>query len=298
MLIWYDLRHILLTVNKKTTYNMNMLFLLFACKPETKLPEDMTCNGLDELCSKQVDQVLFPATHNSMSSAEDEWLFPNQNFNIKSQLEDGIRGLNLDTYLWEEEAYLCHSYCDLGKMTLVEGFSMIEEFLTENPRNVIIITFQSALSAENTMAAFEDSKLAQRLYHYELGEEWPTLESLIEQEKQVIAFSSGEGGTIDGYLEQWVHWVDNPYSARAIEDFSCEIDRGDTETATLFNVNHFITAPLASEEDSQTANQYDVLKDHLYDCWEQTDRFPNQLLVDFYDQGPVLEIAREINLEL
>ena len=93
-----------------------------------------------------------PATHNPMSSAEDEWLAPNQ----KLQYQIPIRrwnsgGLNLDTYLWEEEAYLCHSYCDLGNMTLVDGFSIIENFLRKNPRNVIIITFQSALSAEKTM---------------------------------------------------------------------------------------------------------------------------------------------------
>ncbi len=278
---------------------MNALILLLACQSKAveQLVEDQSCNGLDILCSKSVDQVLFPATHNSMSSAEDEWLAPNQNFNIKTQLEDGIRGLNLDAYLWEEEAYLCHSYCDLGNMTLVDGFSIIENFLIENPRNVIVITFQSALSAEKTMDAFEQADLAKRLYHHEVQAEWPTLEELIEQDKQIISFSSGGGGTIDGYLEQWVHWVDNPYSAQSIEDFSCEIDRGDPETATLFNVNHFITAPLASEENSQIANQYDILREHLYECWEQTGRFPNQLLVDFYDQGSVLEIVEEINLE-
>lgn len=277
---------------------MPMLFLLLSCTSETKTSEDLLCNGFEEICSKRVDQALFPATHNSMSSAEDEWGFPNQNLNISSQLQDGIRGLNLDTYLVNEEAMLYHGFASLGAMPLVDGLSIIEDFLTKHPRNVILITFQSALSAEHTMAAFEDAQLGQRLYHYELGEEWPTLEFLIAQEKQVIAFTSNGGGTMDGYLEQWVHWVDNPYEAESIEDFSCTIDRGDAQTATLFNVNHFITAPVASEENSQTANQYNVLKDHVLDCWEQTGRFPNQLLVDFYDQGAVLKISEEINLGL
>lgn len=278
-----------------------MLFLLLSCKPapiaeDTMPPEETSCNGLDELCSKRVDQVLFPATHNSMSSAEDEWSVPNHSFNITTQLEDGIRGLNLDTHLWNEEAYLCHSYCDLGNMKLVDGFSQIEEFLTQNPRNVLIITFQSAISAEDTMMAFEESNLGSRLYHHELGTEWPTLETLIAQETQVIAFSSNDGGALDGYHEQWVHWIDNPYSAESIDDFSCAIDRGNPETASLFNVNHFITAPLASKENSQLANQYDVLSEHVTRCWTETGRFPNQILVDFYDQGALLELANEINL--
>lgn len=271
-----------------------MLFLFIACKPDVE-PQDTTCNGLEELCMKRVDQVLFPATHNSMASAEDEWMFPNQNFNIRSQLTQGIRGLNLDTYLVDEEATLYHGFESLGSMPLVDGFSPIEEFLSENPRNVIIITFQSALSAEKTMEAFEEANLSRRLYHYELGQDWPTLESLIEQDKQILAFSSAGGGEFDGYLAQWTHWIDNPYSAQSTADFSCEIDRGDPNTATLFNVNHFITNPIASVEDSLAANQYDVLKEHLYACWEQTDRFPNQLLVDFYDLGAVLAVAEEVN---
>ena len=268
---------------------------LVACR-EVQDTDDTSCNGFDELCSKQVDQVLFPATHNSMSSAEDEWLIPNQNFNIKSQLEDGIRGLNLDTHQWNNEVYLCHTLCDFGNMKLVDGFSLIEEFLIENPRNVIMITFQAGISAEDTLTAFEEANLSQRLYHHELGTEWQTLESLIEQERQVIAFSSNGGGIIDGYHEQWTHWIDNPYSAVSINDFSCGVERGDPATATLFNVNHFITAPLASENNSRTANQYDILYSHIIECWEETGRFPNQVLVDFYDQGLLLDIANEINL--
>ena len=57
------------------------------------------CNGYAELCGKRIDQVMFPATHNSMSAAEEPgWFLPNQRYGIKRQLDDGIRGLLIDTH--------------------------------------------------------------------------------------------------------------------------------------------------------------------------------------------------------
>ena len=57
------------------------------------------CNGFPELCDRTLDEVVFPATHNSMSAAEYEgWFFPNQEKGIATQLQDGIRGLLIDAY--------------------------------------------------------------------------------------------------------------------------------------------------------------------------------------------------------
>ena len=89
--------------------------------------------------------------------------------------------------------------------------------------------------------------------------------------------------------------IDNPYSAQSNDDFSCREDRGNPETASLFNVNHFITHPVADIEDSLNANQYDVLWEHLERCQNETGRFPNQLLVDFYSQGDVLDVVLDWN---
>ena len=255
-----------------------------------------TCNGLAELCDRPLDRVLFAGTHNAMSSTEDGWNFPNQEYAFTRQLEDGIRGLNFDTYLWNDEAYLCHTYCDLGNMTLVDGLTRIADFMVDNPNEVVIITLQSALDTEPTLDAFEQVGLRDMLHHHNVGEEWPTLGELIELNERVVLFSNGGAGEDNGYLDQWTHWIDNPYSAQSNDDFSCVEDRGDPSTASLFNVNHFITHPVADLEDSLNANQYDVLWEHLERCEGETSRFPNQLLVDFYSQGDVLDVVREWNL--
>jgi hypothetical protein len=57
------------------------------------------CNGYPQLCGKRIDQVTIPATHNAMSAAaEPGWFLPNQRYGIVRQLDDGIRGLLIDSH--------------------------------------------------------------------------------------------------------------------------------------------------------------------------------------------------------
>jgi hypothetical protein len=57
------------------------------------------CNGAVELCGRRLDEVAFPATHNSMSSADiTDWMFPQQEKGIAAQLDDGVRALLFDVH--------------------------------------------------------------------------------------------------------------------------------------------------------------------------------------------------------
>ena len=59
----------------------------------------LECNGHPELCQRRLDQVAFATTHNSMSAAsEADWFLAAHSQGIKEQLEDGIRGFQIDTY--------------------------------------------------------------------------------------------------------------------------------------------------------------------------------------------------------
>ncbi len=61
--------------------------------------ESNACNGAPELCGRRLDEVVFPGTHNAMSSADiSDWLFPQQERGIPGQLEDGIRALLFDVH--------------------------------------------------------------------------------------------------------------------------------------------------------------------------------------------------------
>ena len=57
------------------------------------------CNGYAELCDRTLDQVTFPTTHNAMGAAQlPGWFTPNQRLPIQRQLEDGVRGFQIDTH--------------------------------------------------------------------------------------------------------------------------------------------------------------------------------------------------------
>jgi hypothetical protein len=58
-----------------------------------------TCNGYVALCTRTLNEVALAATHNSMASVTiPHWLFGQQDGTIKDQLDQGIRGLLIDTY--------------------------------------------------------------------------------------------------------------------------------------------------------------------------------------------------------
>ncbi len=56
------------------------------------------CNGHVELCDRPFDQVVIPATHNSMSVADGTWFLAEQPKDMVESLDDGIRGLLVDTW--------------------------------------------------------------------------------------------------------------------------------------------------------------------------------------------------------
>jgi hypothetical protein len=57
------------------------------------------CNGHVSLCDRRLEEVTLPATHNSMASTTiPSWLFGQQDGTISEQLDDGVRGLLIDSY--------------------------------------------------------------------------------------------------------------------------------------------------------------------------------------------------------
>jgi hypothetical protein len=56
------------------------------------------CNGHSQLCDRRFDEVVIPASHNSMSIADGTWFLAEQPTDMIDSLDDGIRGLLVDTW--------------------------------------------------------------------------------------------------------------------------------------------------------------------------------------------------------
>src|SRR4051794_352747 len=61
-------------------------------------PSNQGCNGYIELCPEPLNQIVWPASHNSMASAAYDFLGAEQTETIPDQLNAGIRFLMIDAY--------------------------------------------------------------------------------------------------------------------------------------------------------------------------------------------------------
>jgi hypothetical protein len=63
-------------------------------------PLARACDGHVELCDRHYNHVVFAATHNAMSSPDVVHLWPEQDDNLRQQLDSGVRALLIDTHYW------------------------------------------------------------------------------------------------------------------------------------------------------------------------------------------------------
>jgi hypothetical protein len=61
-------------------------------------PSNQGCNGYIELCPEPLNQVVWPASHNAMSSAAYDFLGAEHTLTIPEQLNAGVRFLMIDAY--------------------------------------------------------------------------------------------------------------------------------------------------------------------------------------------------------
>ncbi len=257
----------------------------------------IACNGHAELCDRRFDEVTFPMTHNAMSNAEAEWLLPNQRFGISRQLADGVRGLMLDTYEEEGELLLCHVYCSLGSQPLVDGLQEIATFLLDNPNEVVSIIFENYITHEQTAGAFEQSGLIDYVYAHRIGDQWPTLGSLIEADTRLVVFQEKLplDPAIPWLMNVWDHAWETPFSFASPEELRCDPNRGDPANP-LFLLNHFLTGPFGGSAEFAEMINYDPLFiDRANQCELEADARINFVAVDFYDIGDLFEVVDRLN---
>lgn len=261
------------------------------CLPATL--DDGRCNGDASLCAKRYDQVAYPTTHNAMSNGDEGWAGPNQHHGIARQLDDGIRGLMLDTHYDGGAAYLCHEYCVLGKEPLAHGLAKIRRFLDLHPQDVVSIIFESYISEADVAAAFADAGLLDYVHAQPVDAPWPTLRTLVDARTRLVVFTD-ERGVLPWHHYVWDYASETPYSFETPADLSCRPNRGDP-SHSLFILNHFLTQVLGNPAFAEQINHNPLFIDRAEQCRSERDRLPNFVTVDFYDIGDVLAVARTLN---
>ncbi|UJR80146.1 hypothetical protein [Sandaracinus amylolyticus] len=266
------------------------------CTPATGLPDPLVCNGHAELCDRAYDAVAFPTTHNAMSSEEDGWIAPNQGRNLWHQLEDGVRAFMLDTHrpASATQVMLCHGGCGvLGMRPLIDAMIELRQFMDCHPGEVLSIIFEPHVDEAPFAAVIEEAGLLPYLHQQAEDAPWPTLREMITSGRRLVIFTETSNVTLPWHHHAYDYVWDNDYRAESAADFDCDVLRGSRDNA-VFVLNHFVTNPLASREQSELVN-FDVLRDHALRCRTETGDFPNLVTVDFYDASDLFEVVDELN---
>lgn len=254
----------------------------------------LPCNGHAALCGRRFDQVAYVTTHNAMANAADGFQLPNQEDDVPTQLASGVRAFMLDTHDQGGVVTLCHSLCQLGTKPLVETLADLRTFLEANPREIASIIFESYVSEDATAAAFDQAGLLPKVRAQEPGQPWPTLSELIAADTRLVVFSDNATGTLPWHLPVWDHAFETHWSAKTVDDFSCDPNRGDPANP-LFILNHFLTNPAASKQLAAVANANPFFLERARECQEATDRLPNFVTVDFASIGDTGAVVDALN---
>jgi hypothetical protein len=192
------------------------------------------------------------------------------------------------------DVYLCHNYCELGATKFSDALTQYEQFLTQNPNEVIILFIEDYVSTGDMQTAFEQSGLADRVWTLQPGDPMPTLREMIDARRQVLVLSEHMGGSPDWYHAGFEISEETPYTFASIDEFSCQPNRGGTGKA-LFLLNHWLTSGSPDVEASARANSRDVLLDRIRSCEQERGRRVNLVGVNFYDRGDLLGVVDELN---
>lgn len=256
------------------------------------------CNGSALLCNKTYNNVAFLTTHNSFNSEEGNFSLPNQNFNIVTQLNNGVRALMLDVYDNGGIPMVYHGSAILGSNPLIDYLNQIHLFLSDNTNEIVTIILECYTDANSIENVINQSGLNSFLYTHDSINSWPTLQTMINNNTRLVIFSDVDDASIN---QQWYHYVwdyavETHYSINNQNDFNCDFNRGDSLN-DLFIFNHFVTTPIGTGDQnaSSSANSNPFFLNRALQCQQEKNKFPNFLTVDFYDLGNTNEVVNFLN---
>ena len=282
------------------------------------------CNGHAALCSRTLDRVVLPGTHNAMSSESLGWLIPNQIGDIPTQLRGGVRALLLDTHYGvrradgkvitadagspppppgPKETFLCHVLCEIGATPLREGLGWIRDFLRTHRREVLVIVNEDYISPDDYAAAVRDSGLRRFVYRGRT-DRFPTLGRMIARGRRVLMLAERDAGAVPWYHRAYDGILqETPYTFGTTAELtdplrladSCRPNRGGT-TAPLFLMNHWVLVNGApSRAAAEIVNTREALVARARACRDARGRLPTIVAVDSFGIGDLVGAVDELN---
>jgi hypothetical protein len=192
--------------------------------------------------------------------------------------------------------YMCHGFCELGALGFVDALEEMRDFLVANPGEVLVVVLQDeSVAAADIERCFVESGLIDFVYRGPPGPPWPTLREMVDSDQRVLVMTEN--------LREGIAWChpafdvlqETPYTFHAPTEFSNSPNRGSPQ-GTLFLMNHWIeSTPMPKPSNALLVNTRDILRERIRKFRKERGHVPNLVAVDFYQEGDLVAVVRELN---
>nr|XP_043621393.1 PI-PLC X domain-containing protein At5g67130-like [Erigeron canadensis] len=222
----------------------------------------------------------------------------NQQDSVTSQLDNGVRGLMLDMYDFENDIWLCHSiggkcFNYTAFQPAINVLKEIRIFLENNPTEIITVIIEDYVTSRNGLTnVFNAAGL--RKYWFPVakmpsdGRDWPTIDSMVQQNLRLVVFTSKSSKeATEGIAYEWKYLVENQYGTNGMKNGSCpnraESAAMNMTSRSLVLMNYFPDTPDFIQACKDNSSPLISMVKTCHDLSGK--RWPNFIAVDFYKRS-------------
>jgi hypothetical protein len=164
---------------------------------------------------RRYNEITWLTAHNAIANTEAGFTHVMQTYDLREQLDGGVRGVMLDIHERNGDIALCHSGDGCPDLAVGSGFAMpfgappetlasnlqvINSFLEDNPTEIVTVLFESAHDeswVQRLQDIFQASGVLDKIYDHDCpnctprwpGEGWPSLQWMIDNNKRLVLFT-------------------------------------------------------------------------------------------------------------
>jgi hypothetical protein len=194
-----------------------------------------------------------------------------------------------------DDVYLCHVFCELGAVRMVDELRVVREFLDHHPDDVLVMVVEDHAPVDRIEAAFRDAGLGRELLPVDPAQPLPTLGAMVDAGTRLqVSLENGDDpptlpNAFVGLVEETPFTFRRPRALTRVA--SCAVHRGGAD-APVFQLNHWVTP--AEPVTAHRVNSR-ILRERVADCVPVRGRGPTLLAVDFAERGDLLAVVDQLN---